>query len=880
MILLDDLVRATGGDVLSVGARASCAAFAHDSRRLAPGDCFVAVRGAHADGHDFLRDAAAGGAGAVLIDARHRQSLAADEWQALYDAMREAGVTVVEVPDTRQAVTRYARAILAEWQPLVVAVTGSTGKTTTKEAIADVLALQAPTFRSWRNYNDLLGLPLTLGSLEPHHRYAVVEMGCDHPGEIQELCEIAQPTIGVVTNVSATHLQYFGSVGGLAAELNQLPRALPSDGYAVLNAGDPAVFAMGADTGAGLLLFGPVAADTPARETDPRQPLRYRVERGSADLTPTLTLRALDDPQTVTRFAHLHGDHWATAVLAAATVGVALGVPVTEALATLADLRPLPGRLNPFTGQDGITLLDDSHNAAPASVAAGLAVLGSWPAPDMPRIAMLGDMLRLGGEEERAHRTAGRHAARVASHLVTLGMRAELIADEARRSGLPPERIAVTRTAEDAARAVLGFARSAHQSVALVKASEEMRAERVTALLLAQPERAPELLDRQSPERQRTITMRPDRPTWLEVDLGAIGGNSRLIKARVGERVQVLVSLKADAYGHGALAVARTVLRNGADWLGVATVSEAAPVRAAGVSASILIFGYTAPWQAREAIRLDLRATVYELESARALAQAAADLRSVARVHVKVDTGMGRLGLRAEWVSEVVDFVRMLRDLPHLEVEGLFTQIATADSADPTYALRQIERFEAVLRALTEAGLRPPLVHAANSAAIFAFSQAHYDMVRPGIAIYGLPPSADVPLPPGFRPALEFKTQVAQVKDVPAGEGISYGATYVTTAPTRVATLPVGYADGFRRGPRNWGDVLIRGQRAPLLGRVTMDQCMADITQIPQARIGDEVVLIGRQGDDELTATAVAERLGTIHYEVVAALLARVPRVS
>jgi alanine racemase len=883
MILLDDLVHATGGDVLSAGARASCAGFAHDSRRLAPGDCFVAVRGARVDGHDFLREVAAGGAGAVLIEARYRQSLAPEDWHIIAGTLGEAGVTTIEVADTRMAVKLYARAILAQWRPLVVAVTGSTGKTTTKEAIADVLALRAPTFRSWRNYNDLLGLPLALGSLEPHHRYAVLEMGCDHPGEIQELCEIAQPSIGVVTNVSATHLQYVGSVSGLAAELSQLPRALPASGFAVLNAGDPAVCAMGSDTGAQVLLFGPLATGTAPNDGDPRHPLRYRLERAPADLPPALTLAALDAPHAVTRFAHLHGEHWATAVLAAATVGAALGVPADLALATLADLRPLEGRLNRLAGRDGMILLDDSHNAAPASVTAGLealAAFGAWLGPGTPRIAMLGDMLRLGGEEERAHRAAGREAARAVSHLVTLGTRAELIAAAARRAGLPAERIAVTRTAEDAARAVLAFAGRAHQSVALVKASEEVRAERVTAHLLAQPERAAELLDRQTPERQRAITMRPDRPTWLEVDLGAIGGNTRLIKARVGERVRVLVSLKADAYGHGALGVARTVLRNGADWLGVATVSEATPVRAAGVGAPILIFGYTAPWQAREAIRLDLRATVYELESARALAQAAADLRGAARVHVKVDTGMGRLGLRAEWVEEVVAFVRALRELPHLEVEGLFTQIATADSADPTYALRQIERFKAVLGALDAAGLRPPLVHAANSAAIFAFSQAHYDMVRPGIAIYGLPPSDDVPLPPGFRPALAFKTQVAQVKEVPAGEGISYGATYVTTAPTRVATLPVGYADGFRRGPRNWGEVLIRGQRAPLLGRVTMDQCMVDVTQIPQARIGDEVVLIGRQSDDELTAAAVAERLGTIHYEVVAALLTRVPRVS
>jgi alanine racemase len=194
--------------------------------------------------------------------------------------------------------------------------------------------------------------------------------------------------------------------------------------------------------------------------------------------------------------------------------------------------------------------------------------------------------------------------------------------------------------------------------------------------------------------------------------------------------------------------------------------------------------------------------------------------------------------------------------------------------------VRQLERFERVLAALDARGLRPQIVHAANSAALLTLPAAHYDMVRPGIAVYGLVPSPDVPLPAGFRPALAFKTQVAQVKEIPAGEGISYGATYITNESTRIAALPVGYADGFRRAPANWGEVLVRGQRTPILGRVCMDQCMVDVTRIPGVRVGDEVVLIGRQGDDELSAEAVAERLGTINYEVVAALLARVPRVS
>jgi alanine racemase len=312
----------------------------------------------------------------------------------------------------------------------------------------------------------------------------------------------------------------------------------------------------------------------------------------------------------------------------------------------------------------------------------------------------------------------------------------------------------------------------------------------------------------------------------------------------------------------------------------VATVSEAEPLRAAGITAPILVFGYTAPWQAREAVRLDLRTTVYALESARALARAAHDLEREVRVHVKIDTGMARLGLRTEDVPAIVEFFAALRELPGLIVEGVFTHFATADSADQTYARRQLERFHAVLAALEERGLRPPLVHAANSAAMLALPEARFDMVRPGVAIYGLAPSAEVRLPEGFRPALAFKTQVAQVKDVPAGEGISYGATYVTTAPARIAVLPVGYADGFRRAPANWGEVLVRGRRAPLVGRVCMDQCMIDVTAIPGVRQGDEVVLIGRQGSDELTTEAVAERLGTISYEVVAELLARVPRIS
>jgi alanine racemase len=881
MIYLDDLLASTGGQLLAPGARASFVGFAHDSRQVAPGECFVAVRGPHQDGHDFVEDAVARGAACALVEAERLSALDAAA-PGLLARLEAAGSAVVAVADTREAVRRYAAHVLRTWRPTVIAVTGSTGKTTTKEAIADVLSRAGPTFRSWRNYNDLLGFPLALGALEPSHAYAVVELACDHPGEIQALCEIARPSIGVVTSVSATQLQYFGSVGSLAAELNQLPRALPSSGCAVLNADDPIAVSMGSDTEAQIRFFGPLPADARPGDIDPRHPVHLALVPLGTAPTPALTLRPLPEgpgaePEAAITFRHLHGDHWAYAVLAALTVATALGVDRGEALRALADLRPLPGRMNWLEGRDGTALLDDSHNAAPASALAGLdalAAIGRMRGEGAPRVAVLGDMLRLGDEEEAGHRLVGRRAAETATHLVTVGPRAEIIADAALRAGMARGRVAVTRTHEDAARAALGFARApraperrrdeaapeAARAVVLVKGSEELRMERATERLLAHPERASELLDRQTLAWRRVVMMRPDRPTWLEVDLGAIGRNTRLIKEAVGPEVAVLVSLKADAYGHGALGVARTVMRNGAGWLGVATVSEARPLR--------------------EAVQLDLRATVYAPELAAALARAARDLGREVRVHVKIDTGMGRLGLRAEDVPGIVTFFEQLRSLSGLVVEGVFTHLATADSRDQTHAPRQLDRFERVLAALDEHALRPPLVHAANSAALFTLPEARYNLVRPGIAVYGLPPSEEVRLPEGFRPALSFKTQVAQVKDVPAGEVISYGATYVTPGPTRIATLPVGYADGFRRGPATWGEVLVRGQRAPLVGRVCMDQCMIDVSRIPGVRIGDEVVLIGRQGNDELTAEEVAARLGTIHYEVVAELLARVPRVS
>jgi Alr-MurF fusion protein len=899
MIHLEHLLTATHGTLRYPGKQTHFDAFSHDTRQLIPGEMFVAVRGERGDGHDYLIDAVSRGVGGLLVEA-HKLNALSEEMQT---ALERAQVVTVVVEDTRIALQQYARAILARWHPTVIAVTGSVGKTSTKEAIATILSSHFATFKSWQNYNDLLGLPLSLGRLEERHEYAVLELGCDHPGEIAKLCQIAQPHIGILTNISPTRLQYFGSVENLATELGMLFAFLPPEGGAIFNGDDALIRGFISfeehRVGAHFIAPNPIApsdgvniqegaikcAPTQASVIpfSPSQAQNVHVDWTGIQCTVS-EMQQEHGIDNIHLASHLLGTHHVATMLAAYTVARQCGMRPEEIQHALTGVYPMPGRLNPLLGVQRSRLLDDTHNAAPASVLAGLATLSALTPPMGKRIAVLGDMLGLGDYEEKAHRTIGQGVPTYADYLITRGERAALIAESARHAGMASSQIIVTSTHEDAAGAVRHILEretsTEKEHVVLLKGSEEMRMERVTELLMATPAQAPEQLVRQTPGWKQIVVMRAERPTWVEIDLSAIGNNTRRMKSLVGPHVRLLVSLKADAYGHGALKVARSVLHNGASMLGVATLSEATPLHEAGIDAPILVFGYVPLWQMREAVRLGITVTLYSIESAQALSRAALALGKTVKVHLKVDSGMARLGIRAEQSEEIVALAKETLALPNLELEGLYTHFAMADVSDQTHVRMQLQRFQHVLQVLEAQGLRPRIVHAANSAATLSLPEAHFDMVRPGIAIYGLAPSAEVRLPEGLRPALSFKTQVAQVKMVPAGECISYGCAYITERPTRVAVLPVGYADGFRRAPKNWGTVLIHGQEAPIIGRVCMDQCMVDVTHLPQTRIGDEVVLIGRQGTATLTAEQVAERLGTINYEVVAEILARVPRVD
>ncbi len=366
------------------------------------------------------------------------------------------------------------------------------------------------------------------------------------------------------------------------------------------------------------------------------------------------------------------------------------------------------------------------------------------------------------------------------------------------------------------------------------------------------------------------------RPVWAEVNLGAVAHNVREIRKLLQPDTKLMAVVKADAYGHGALPVARVALASGAERLAVAILDEALALRRGGITAPILILGYTPPEQAPLVVEHDLTQTVFSLEVIQAISAAAAAAGKTARVHIKVDTGMGRIGV---FPSEAPDFAEAVSRLPGIFIEGVYTHMACADEQDKAYTRWQFDRFKEALAGIKARGVAIPLKHVANSATTLDLPEMHLDMVRTGIILYGLWPSPEVRRVIDLKPAMQLKARVAYVKKVPPGTSISYGRQFTTSSPSVIATLPLGYADGWSRLLSNKAAVLIRGQRAPVVGRVCMDQCMVDVTHIPGVKPGDEAVLFGVQGGEFLPVEEVASHMGTINYEMVCLISKRVPRI-
>jgi len=385
---------------------------------------------------------------------------------------------------------------------------------------------------------------------------------------------------------------------------------------------------------------------------------------------------------------------------------------------------------------------------------------------------------------------------------------------------------------------------------------------------------------------------------WVEVNLGNIASNMRYIRKTVSKEAKVIAVVKADAYGHGATEVSRIVLKNGADMLGVANIDEAMELRRAGIKVPILLLNWTEPPHLEDVVRNSLAQTIFDLDSARVLSSVAKKMNRTVLVHIKIDTGMGRLGLLAE---DAPGFVQKVAILPNLKIEGIFSHLSVAGD-ERTYSFNQFQKFMSVLNELQKTGIKIPVQHIANSAATLFYPRMHLTAVRPGIIIYGVSPwGLPKVVPPScfrkkaggtkvgtlevkkkckfLKPGMSFKTKIVFIKEVPKGTSISYGRTFITKRRSLIADIPIGYSHGYNRKLSNKSWVLVKGKRVPLVGRICMDQCLIDVSSVRGIKVGDEVVLFGRQGKEEISAEELASWSGTIGYEVVTTIGRLVKRI-
>jgi alanine racemase len=365
---------------------------------------------------------------------------------------------------------------------------------------------------------------------------------------------------------------------------------------------------------------------------------------------------------------------------------------------------------------------------------------------------------------------------------------------------------------------------------------------------------------------------------WVEIDLAALANNVRQIKQLLSPQTALMAVVKADAYGHGALTVSKVVLGAGASWLGVATVPEGIELREAGIEAPVLILGaVNTPEQIRAIAQWKLQPTLCTPQQAFVFSDTLGVIGETLGVHIKLDTGMSRLG--TSW-QQAAEFVQLVDRLPNLEIASIYSHLATADDPDPTVMRQQQQRFEEAIAQIKATGITPPHLHFANSAATLTDPALHYDMVRVGLALYGLYPAAHLKQAIDLKPVLQVKARITQVKTIPAGTGVSYGHKFIADREMLLAVVGIGYADGVPRNLSNKMKVLIRGQQVPQVGAITMDQLMLDVTAIPDLQTGEVVTVLGKDGDMEISADDWAETLGTISWEILCSFKHRLPRVA
>ena len=847
MINLNDILKAANGQLFGESAANLFTDFCLDASNVGENQLFVALRTDKGDTHQYIEEAIRNGATGILC--------------VEPPTCDTTNVSVLMVDNTVEALLQWSQYTLQKLDVKVVVVIGSGGKSAAVDAINQVLSIQYTALAGNLDVPGKLGIPLSLAHLTSDYDYVVLKLSSSIPGELAQMAEAISPSILVVTGIDCVHPAAFDNCEHYVEDIASVLDSLEQDGLAVLNYDDDktrelatqiqngtTVKTVGIDRfGADLLAFN----------------VKVGVERIGFDLR-------YNDERFVARWSPILGKHLLYSVLGAISVGQYAGIPTEDALKSLTELRALPGRMALRNGLNGSSLIDDSFASSHASTAAAIDWLKDVHEDGQRIIFIPGDMDGLGRNSRYAHRTIGQKAAEVADFIITQGVEAALAGRSAIDSGMDIARVFTTYSTQDVI-AVLQELKISENDIILVKGGEQSGMEHVVAELLANPDDK-QLLVRQDATIARSRPLL--RPSYVEIDTTALASNIRIIRDKLDDNVTLMAVVKADAYGHGAVMTARTAITNGASYLGVASIAEAIELRDAGITTPILVLTYAPPETVRQAHQLNITLTIYDLEQAELFDRMARTVTGKLKVHVKLDTGMGRMGFFDE---ESVRVFRHLNTLNNLEIEGIYTHFSSADD-DPQTTSAQLEHFQAAMRPLRAAGIKVKYTHASNSAGLLSNTDNHLNLVRPGLMLYGLQPSDKVSLYEGMRPVMSWKTQVLQVKDFPPGSAIGYNATYTTRGNETIAILPVGYADGFRRAPHTWEYVLIHGQKAPVVGRISMEKSTVKVNGIDDVRPGDEVMLLGRQGDEIITAEMIADWLDTSNYEVVTSILPRVPR--
>ncbi len=799
-----------GGDLRSPAPCAPIRGVAIDSRRVRPGDVFFALPGRHADGHTFL--AAALAAGAALVVMRRG-------WP------RPAGPSLV-VDDPLAALQALAAWYRRRHIRRVVAITGSNGKTIVKDALTAAVASRFRVAASPGSWNSQVGVPLAVLEAPPQTELGVFEAGVSVPGEMEKLAAILQPEFGILVNVGLAHLASFGSRQATAREKLRLFQGTPPPQW-VLHPDDPLL--------ADVPLPCPVGH--PGRE-DPRLLAQEPIANG---LLLTLAFAGLESPLQIpvrTRSAPLVDD-----LVVAMTAAIRLGVEPEAIAQALHAYSFGPTRMETWRTPEGVTIVNDTASSDPLSVQAALDAVAASPEATGKRIFLFGGMAELGERDALEHHLIGQVAAeRGFTHLLLLPHPAQAATAAGWRAAAPQAPVLEVADPLTLRRQLRELAQ--RDDLLLVKGPS---ASGLTAL-------ACELWESMAPRR-------------LVVDVGAIRENIARFRALCGGEVAILAVLKAWAYGTELARLASALQAGGVDWIGVSAADEGAIVRRAGVHLPILVLLMDRD-EVDKAVRYRLTPVVYSLPFALALVEGLQQLGASLDVHLEIETGMGRLGVGPE---EALSVARLLRSSGVARLTGVMTHLASADDpAADDDTRRQLAVFDQVVAAIQAESEEPLVVHAAATSGAVRFAEARYGMVRLGLGLYGIAPSQAVGEGLDLQLAVAFVSRLVQVATLPQGQRVGYNGTYVIEAPQqRVGIVAAGYNDGVPWSLSNRGEVMMQGQRVPIIGRVSMDSMAIDLTAVPQAAVGDEVLLFGSSEGQTLRPEAVAARAGTIPYDLL-----------